>query len=99
MKLNEYKHWLDGYMDGKDRLNEEQYRVVRDELDKVEDTLTTLPVYQPIPYYQPVYIEPAQPWNPYPITCGDESPFMTQYTWTPHTFGTLTDTLSNEQRN
>jgi len=62
MNTNEFKHWLEGFIEGRDTLSEIELKIVREKLSQVVSisSITTLPY---IPQELP------NPLNPYPITC------------------------------
>lgn len=62
MNTNEFKHWLEGFIEGRDTLSEIELKIVREKLSQVVSvsSITTLPY---IPQQLP------NPINPYDVTC------------------------------
>jgi hypothetical protein len=67
MNANEFKHWLQGFIEGRDTLSETELEIVRDKLSQVVmvSSISTLP-------YLPQQL--PNPINPYDITCNTGGP-------------------------
>ena len=48
MNTNEFKHWLEGFMEGRDNLSEIELEIVREKLSQISSENVTLSITPPI---------------------------------------------------
>ena len=94
MNNQEFIYWLNGFVDavGEEGPTPKQWETIVSELGKVGETIV-YPTYTPntAPIQTLPFIQPADPYNPYKVYCGDTNLTATSGSGTVYgTFGGVT---------